>query len=67
MSPLFGKRSKSEDSQEPAEVDATTQAEAEDVVVEDSVVEGASDATWTEEMCCLPCRIRLVIERAAKT
>jgi hypothetical protein len=22
-------------------------------------------ATWTEEMCCLPCRVRLVIERTA--
>lgn len=21
-------------------------------------------ATWTEEMCCLPCRIRLVVDRA---
>lgn len=23
-------------------------------------------AEWTEEMCCLPCRIRLVIDRTAK-
>lgn len=30
-----------------------------------TLVEGASDAIWTEEMCCLPCRIRLVIERTA--
>lgn len=21
---------------------------------------------WTEEMCCLPCRVRLVIDRTAK-
>lgn len=30
------------------------------------IIEGGAQTEWTEEMCCLPCRIRLVIERTAK-